>query len=397
MGDVKVSLSGGALGGTIQTNDGVGGLVMTGGIDGGGYVLGTPLLLTSPDDLATNGITTDGNAFAVRQVQDFYTSGGEGAQVYLMLVPNTVTVDMMADEDYEDGAKKLLDYADGAIKVLGLLSDDSQMTPITTAAGLNELVHTAAVNMKVMANSYFLDQKPFRCIIGGTGYTGVPADLTNYASTGDNTRVAILIGDTVEGDEDLETTGACIGLVLGLLAVLPVQRKISRVKNGSLPGVTNAYVGMKTVKEAGAGNLKVIAERGYITFRKYVNKIGFFFYSDPTLVKSSDDYSMIARGRVIDKAHALAYATFIEEVDEEVFVIQGKLDAGYCKWLSQQIINQINNTMTANGEISEVACTIDPNQNILSTNKLAIRLKITPVGYATEIEVGLGFNNPAAA
>jgi hypothetical protein len=57
--------------------------------------------------------------------------------------------------------------------------------------------------------------------------------------------------------------------------------------------------------------------------------------------------------------------------------------------------NQINNTMTANREISSVTCFIDPAQNILSTNRLNVVLRIIPVGYATNIEISLGFANPA--
>ncbi len=106
---------------------------------------------------------------------------------------------------------------------------------------------------------------------------------------------------------------------------------------------------------------------------------------------------MLARGRVIDKVHILTYATFVQEVDDEVPVnTDGTLDAGFCKWLSQQIVNQINNTMTANKEISAVNCFIDPEQNILSTNQLNVVLKVLPVGYATEIEINLGFQNPNA-
>ena len=47
--------------------------------------------------------------------------------------------------------------------------------------------------------------------------------------------------------------------------------------------------------------------------------------------------------------------------------------------------------MTANKEISNVNCFIDPAQNILSTNQLNVVLKITPVGYASDIEISLGF------
>ncbi len=143
--------------------------------------------------------------------------------------------------------------------------------------------------------------------------------------------------------------------------------------------------------------MAVVASKGFITFKTYPNVSGYFFSGDPMLTSTDDDYWMLARGRVIDKAHILAYTTFVQEVDDEVPVnTDGTMDAGFCKWLSQQIVNQINNTMTANKEISSVTCFINPAQNVLANNEVAVALGITPVGYATEIDITLGFQNPAS-
>jgi hypothetical protein len=311
-----------------------------------------------------------------------------------MLVPATMTVAQMADNTNANGAKKLLNFADGKIKVLGLLSDDAAITTaggtITITNGLNADVYAAASNMKVMAEAYFEAEKPFRAIIGGTSYSGTSTALSDGNAGSSNNRTAILLGDTVSG------ASACMGLLLGVVSSVPVQRKISRVRSGALTN-SAAFVGTSTVEASGAGALNTIAAKGFITFITYPNVSGYFFSGDPMLTATTDDFCMLARGRVIDKAHILAYTTFVQEVDDEVPVnSDGTLDAGFCKWLSQQIVNQVNNTMTANREISAVSCFIDPAQNILSTSELNIALKITPVGYATDIEISLGFENPAA-
>lgn len=388
MGSVNITLANGGLGGTTQTNDGIAGMVLTGGIDGGGYVLGTPVLITSVASLAAAGITTDGNAFAYRQVVDFYKSAGDGAQLYLMLVENTMTVAMMADSEYENSAKKLLDYAGGKIRLIGIMTDDESIdTPVIEDA-LNSDIPEAAVNLKAMAADYFAAHKPFRGIIGGTSYTSVAGDLADVATGGSNNRTAILIGDTESG------VAACLGLMLGVAASIPVMRKISRVRSGAL--LTNtAFVGTIAVGDVDS-NEAVIAGKGYITFATYANTTGFFFSGDPMCVAPSDDYAMLARGRVIDKAHVLAYTTFVQVVDDEVPVNDdGTLDAGFCKNLEQQMKNNINNTMGAGKEISSVRVYIDPAQNILSTNELNVVVSIIPVGYATEINISLGFINPA--
>lgn len=393
MGSVNITLANGQLGATLQTNDGITGMVLTGTTDSGGYTVGTPALITNLADLAVAGITETGNPFAYKQVQEFYRQAGKGAQLYLLLVPPTMTVAQMADSTNANGAVKLLNFAGGKIKVLGLLSDDDAVEdttgiPVTVANGLNEDVYEAVVNMAVTANVYFQAQKPFRAIVGGTSFSGVPASLEDMELGTTNNRTAILIGDTASGNS------ACLGMLLGVISAIPVQRKISRVRSGAL-STTQAYVGNTNVDGAEAA-VAVIAQRGFITFTTYPNVSGFFFSGDPMCTATADDYSMLSRGRVIDKAHILAYTTFVQEVDDEIPVnADGTLDAGFCKWLQQQIINQVNNTMTANKEISSVNCFIDPVQNILSTNKLNVVLTITPVGYATNISINLGFSNPA--
>ncbi len=392
MGSVNITLANGQLGATLQTNDGVTGIVTTGVSETGGYTAGSPILVTSMADVATAGITLTHNPFAIKQLQEFYNQAGTGAQLYLMLVPPTMTVAQMADNTNADGAKKLLNYAGGKIKVLGLLTDDVAISggggSITVTNGLNADVYAAASNMRVLAAAYFAAEKPFRCVIGGTSYSGTPGSLTDETAGTTNNRTAILIGDTVSG------ASACVGLLLGVVSSIPVQRKISRVRTGPLTN-TAAYLNTARIESA-IGDAAIISGRGFITFTTYPNVSGYFFSGDPMLTATTDDYSMLARGRVIDKAHILAYTTFVQEVDDEVPVnADGTLDAGFCKWLSQQIVNQVNNTMTANKEISSVRCFIDPAQNILSTNQLNVVLRITPVGYATEIEISLGFENPA--
>ena len=392
MGSVNITLANGQLGGTIQTNDGIAGMVLTGVTESGGYTTGTPILVTGMADVANAGITETFNPFAIKQLQEFYDQAGDGAQLYLMLTAASVTIAQMADHTNVNGAKKLLDYANGKIKVLGLLSDDVAIAggggTITVTHSLNADVYTAASNMAVMAAAYFEAEKPFRCVIGGSSYAGTPSSLTDETTGTTNNRTAILIGDTVSGH------AACVGLLLGVAASIPVQRKISRVRSGALTN-TAAFLNSTTLEESGS-DASVIAGKGFITFITYPNVSGYFFSGDPMLTATTDDYCMLARGRVIDKAHILAYTTFVQEIDDEVPVnADGTLDAGFCKWLSQQIVNQVNNTMTANREISAISCFIDPAQNILSTNQLNVVLTVTPVGYATDIEISLGFDNPA--
>ncbi len=393
MGIVNITLANGRLGSTLQTNDGIVGLVLTGNAVPGTYEISTPVLITGLDGLNVLGINNSNNPFAYRQIKEYYEEAGTGARLYFMLTGADVTITDIADMGNEHGARVLIDYAAGKIRVLGIMTDDvavaaSTSTPVTTAEGINDGIYTAATRMKVMCDHYFQAQQPFRAIIGGTSYSGDIAALRDMTTGTTNNRTSILVGNTQAG------AGACLGLLLGRLSVIPVMRKVSRVRTGAMTN-SSAYLGSDRL-EIILNNAPVIASKGFITWCMYPNVSGYFFSGDDTCSSTTDDYHFLARGRVIDKAHILAYTTFIQEVDDEVPVNDdGTLDAGFCKWLSQQIINQVNNTMTVNKEISSVSCSIDPQQNILSTNKLNVVLQIVPVGYATNIEINLGFDNPA--
>lgn len=386
--NVNITLQNGQLGGVLQTADGIAGMVLTGATYGT-ITVGTPNLITSLTDAENQGLNSTNNAFAYRQVKEFYDEAGVGAQLYLMLVDNTNKVDHIADKTNANGAITLLNYAAGKIRILGVMTDDTAVYPsgtgLSVTHAINNDCYTAIANMQNLANQYFNAQTPFRAVIGGTSYDG-STGLTLETNSAYN-RVSVLIGDTQV------SKGAALGLFLGRLATIPVQRKVSRVRTGPLTN-TAAFIGSTSADVS--PNVSIIADAGYITFRTFPNKNGYYFSGDPTCTATTDDYNSLARGRVIDKAQILAYATFVNEVDDEVSVTSdGKIDPGYAKWLESQIENQINLTMTANQEVSGVSCFIDTNQNILSTNILNVVLKVTPVGYASDIEVQLGFDNPA--
>jgi hypothetical protein len=395
MGGVNINLTNGGLGGTLQTNDGVAGLVITGVTEGGGYTLGTVVLVTGMTSVTAAGITVANNPYAIRHLQDFYNEAGDGAQLYLMMVSTTMTVAVMALNSNANGVVKLLNFAAGAVKVVGLLSDDKAIVAasgtVTVTNGLNADVYTAAASLKTTINGYVAAKQPLRGLIGGTSYNGVPANLVNETTGTSNNRVGIVIGDTQIYDA---TNGsAAMGLLLGRIASIPVQRKISRVRDGSLSNIA-AYLGSVALLCTNA-DIATISGKGFITFTAYAQKSGFFWQGDQMLTATTDDYCLLAHGRIIDKVSSIAYQTFLNEVDDEIPINadgSGTMVATFSTWLQQQIIDQINNSMTKGKEISAVACRIDPAQNVISNSQVNVVLSITPVGYATAIVISLGFS-----
>lgn len=391
-GSVTINIANGGLGGTIQTSDGIMGFMTHGVSESGGYTLGTPVRLTGMTSVATEGITEANNPYAYRHLTEFYNEAGDGAVCWFMMVSTATTIASMASNSNANGVKKLLDASGGEIKVIGLLSDDKAIVAasgtVTVTNSINADCYTAASNLKVVLAAYALAQQPMRGLIGGTSYNGTASGLTNQTS-GSNNRVALIIGDTEIYDA---TNGsAAVGLALGTLARIPVQRKMSRVASGPLTTIT-AYLASTALLCTNA-DITTISGKGYITFTAYARKSGFFWQGDPTMTATTDDYRILANGRVMDKAQVITYLTYLERVDDELPIVPdsgGKLEPTFVGYLQRLIVDQITNTMKVNKEISAVDCYINPEQDVVTNSRVDIVIEITPYNYANSIRVSLG-------
>jgi hypothetical protein len=258
--------------------------------------------------------------------------------------------------------------------------------------GLDNDVYLAATEAQKLGE-YTADVlfAPCFTIIPGRHYNNIPGDLRDLHQ-GEQNRVGILIGDTIS-----ESIGASLGLLAGTLANIPVQRSIARVRNGALP-VNQMYIGNTTVE---LSDVEIIHDKGYITFRKFAAKAGYYFSDDKLATKVTDDYALIPRRRVIDKAYRIAYITLLEELNDEMSVDDaGRIPAAVVKNTQTTVERAIVNNMTAYGNLGNdpsnqndtgVQCYIDTNQNVLATSKLQVQLRVKPHAYPKFIDVYLGF------
>jgi hypothetical protein len=389
---VNITLANGALGLVPPNEDAVAGFVAN-GVAATGLALGVSHQGFSLPEFEALGITeaydTANSVRVWRELREFYDAAGSGSELWLLLVSQATNMQAILDKT-QLFAKKLLSDAGGRIRLLGVgRNPASGYTPSTTANQIDLDVINALTTGQALADEQFDLFTPIRIVIPGYAFTGTTSSLANLkAQTRRN--VAVLIGGTSGG-------AACaVGLLLGRLASDPVQRNPGRVKSGSLP-ILAAYLGSATLETAGSGASTAIHDKGFITLRKYAGKAGYYFSDDPTATAATDDYSSLARGRVIDKAVRLTYAAYVEEILDEVRVNpeNGQISAAQAGYYRAIVERVINNTMTANDEIEAVDALVEPAQNVLGTNKICIDLRITLVGYAKDIQVTLGFTNPA--
>jgi hypothetical protein len=306
-----------------------------------------------------------------------------------MAFPAAMTPDVVCNVN-ADNAKRLITAAGGKLRGIVLaFAPDAGYTP-SIVNGLDSTVWQAIANAQTLCE-WATEQKfaPMFALIEGRNFTDAIAlaDLTEMT----NNRVCVVIGDT-----ESESAGACVGIVAGRIAQAPVQRNIGRVKDGALKPL-QFYIGSETADRH--SGMPAIFEKGYITFRTFTGKAGFFIADANTATKVGDDYRSLANRRVIDKAYRIAYGTLLETLLDEVPTTdEGTLVPSWCASLQSQteqaIISQMSGNLGSNPldpNDTGVACTIDYKQNIVATERLKIQLRVRPNGYAKYVDVYLGF------
>lgn len=394
--DVNVEILNGALGSVADSPDGVTALVMS-GVATPNIALAAPKVVFSLAEAEALGITETGtNAAAHRHIKEFYLgyqyiTGSEVAELYLMLVADTMTLTQMADITEASGAKKLVDYSAGRVRRLGLTRTPGVgYTPVVTD-GIDKDSLDALPKAHALGESYKAKQVAIRTLVEGRAFAlaniGSAKDLKTYTY---NRSGVVLLSSKSDGSSSV---GFVLGVSAGLADLGQLQRSIARVRNGPLP-IDTLYIGDTLADQVtGVGTLH---DKGYITVRKFPTRAGYYFTDDPMACPTTDDYSSFARGLVIDKAQRLLYDVYLDEVNDDIEVdtTNGQLPAGFVAFLEERGRDRLSKSMA--GNISGAPkISIDPNQNVLATGKTEVRAKITPKGYNKQIGIKLSFDNPA--
>lgn len=389
---VKITFENGALGQVAASTDGVMGLLCTGVTVGETFVLGTAYVVRSLADLAALGVTKINNPPILEYFMDFYAEAEEGTEHWLMAFPNTIKTDVMLDPSETNYAKALLLAANGRINgLVAQWTPDAGYTPVTTD-GMDSLVLSAAMRAQGLATwAAGTMAAPIFVCLEGYAYTGVPGGLADLHTYSYN-NVMIFVGHKLP-----DAKRASMGMLAGRIASQPIQRNIGRVKTGPL-NTTAAYIKSQPVETADVTSLH---DKGFVTLRTFPRRAGYFFSDDWMATKETDDYSHLTARRTINKAFRIAYDTLSEELLESIYVNQdGTMQLPIIKSYEALVENAIAASMTANGELSAditnpndkgVQCFIDPTQNIVSSSRLVINVRVRPFGYARYIDVPLGF------
>lgn len=382
---IKINFLSGQLGTVGASPDGLVAIVAGATAVGDTFELGMSYQVHKLSELTALGVTDANNPALVKHVSDFYRQTEDGTALVICGVdPTKKMAELLAKED--GIVRGLIERHSGALRAVFVSSpagDSEQATEGLSPDVFKSLAPAQELAELATAELY----APLLIVIDGRGYTG--KNLKDLGKHNYN-RVGVLVGNTSKEDK-----GACLGILAGRIASIPVQRNVGRVRDGALKPDT-FYLGGKLIEEK-QSEIVALHDKRYITIRKYVGRTGYFFADDNLATAPTDDYAQISNRRVIDKAFRICYERLLDLMLDELELNEnGTLKAPIVKHWEQAVEDAINRSMTAEGELSNedgqgCICYINSEQNVVSTGRIRITLKVRPFGYARNVDVSLGF------
>ncbi len=371
-----------------DTTDNLFALFVT-GVAQGDITTNDPFQIRQPEDLLDLGLTESGNPNVWEAVNDFYTQAVKGTRLIVVVMPSAQLISQYFTTT-NSTIQSLFNLADGDLSGVAFSLDEDAYTVVKTSPNkVDDNIVLSIGYCHAAAEAAAAMNAPLFFLLPAMGYDDFGNG--NFAQFEKN-RVG-LVGFRKSGNGGNAKIG--MGTVLGRLASIPVQRNIGRVKDGALVGITDPYppeINDPLIDEQLAWD--DIHDDHVISLRKFQGKQGWYFNNDKLVTPDSDDINSIARRRVVDKAHKIAYRTFVTELldDIDIDTTTGGIPPALTAYYQSRIEGQINQLMTARGEISGVRAIIDPLQPVLTSGKLGVVLKITPKGTLQDIEVVMQFS-----
>lgn len=392
---VRINYANGTLGQVAAMADGCLGMMALGAKEVTGddkFKLGKAYTLRKLADLEALGVTSENNPNLYRNVKEFYAEAGDGTELWLTGYAESETFANAFDKDNAAGAVALLKASNGKIRGLVAFKTPAEAYELTTTEGLDADVFAALPKAQQLGD-WATDtlRAPIFSLVEGYGYAGDPAALKDLTETEYN-RAGVVLGDTAASSKN-----AAMGVVAR------AHRRLGRPAENQPRARRCAPAAdlLRGGRAAELADLETINDKGYITFRTFVGKAGYFITDDNLATTPEDDYRALTNRRVIDKAYRIAYAQLVEWLNDEVPVSKsGTLVPAWCSTVEADVEQAIETQMTAQGNLGNdqsdssdtgVECKIDYDQNILATSQVKIGLRVKPNGYAKYIDVELGF------
>lgn len=324
----------------------------------------------------TKGSATNGVLWY--HIDEFFRVQPSG-QLYIGIY-DSASVDLSVIETVQN-------FANGKIRQIGVFNTAAFATAAVTA-------------LQVSATALETAHKPLS-VLYAADLTGVAAiasfnDLTTLASK----NVTVIAGEdggadgaalAVSEGNSITTLGASLGAV----SVAKVNESIGwiakfNMTDGTELNTVNICNG-QAVKDQTPAALLALKNKGYSFMLKHTGLAGTYNEGAPTSIAVTSDFATIFNNRTMDKAVRGVRTFMLPNISSPLLVnADGSLTEDTAAKFKNDAARALEQ-MERDEEISAFVVLIDPTQNVLSTSKVVVTIKIVPVGVADQIEINIGF------
>lgn len=411
--NVNITKQAGGLGRRAPSQDMVSGLVMNGISVTSGAQTGTVYVFNQLKDAEDLGLTADyddTNSVLVHyHIKEFFRMNDSG-KLWLLLLPQTasgnpLTIDKMVDKSNSDYAKKLLVEAQGEIRQLGVAMNPGTGYSSTNTNGLDDTVESAISKAQALVDEENAQHRPVQIALEGRDFDESASPVLNLrdlSSDAKNVSVTIAQDKAIGDDKSRYSEHAALGTLLGTISLANVHENIGWLQRFDIQDVaTSSFVkaglsSNKLVSSYTDTDLDSFNTNGYIFPLRYTGIDGVYFNDSHTCIEVSSDFAYIENNRTIDKAVRRVREALLPKLKGPLYVDP---DSGQ---LSQEVTKAFEadagealNGMLQDEELSGKDEYVDPDQDVLATSKLEVNIALIPVGVGRQIDVIIGFDNPA--
>ena len=234
-----------------------------------------------------------------------------------------------------------------------------------------------AVDLSTLPNCGAMNAKNVSVIIVGSG-SGVGAGVALSLGLGYEPAVGTFLGTTAAA-----AVNQNIGEVGAFRMDAGDENKVIRLVDGTEgENVTESLLTQLDTKQ-------------YLLFRPYAGYNGNYIEKDWTSTLETEDFSNIRNNRTIGKAIRLVRAKLLPKLKARLRLdAEGKIAADVAQYYEDLAAMPLKQ-MLIDGELSNYVTYVNPEQNVLSTQVLAVQIGLIPTASPNQINVKMGFQNPA--
>lgn len=184
----------------------------------------------------------------------------------------------------------------------------------------------------------------------------------------------------------IDVRGA-LGWSCGMSAQKDVMEPVDHVGSSALSGI------LKLMPEGiNDGHINALDNAGYLTLCQYIGLTGVYITHGRMFAEATSDFGLEERRRVMDLACKNVRIAQLSYINSTVAI--GADGSAEGLDMFRAVTEQVLDNMVAAGQISGYEVEIDENQDLLSTETLRTRIRITPLGKMSFIENEISYNNP---